>query len=106
MFLSYARADNTGAIAVLAGIVARDPLYLPALTHLADAKRINGDYAETVMYDEQALKLEPLEAWTRVSLINAYIDLGEVQAARQVADEAPHPLPYERLRIMLHDGDL
>ena len=105
MFLSYARSDNVGAIALLSGTVARHPVYLPALTHLADVKRVNGDLAETVMYDEQALKLEPLEAWTRVSLINAYLDLDEVEAARQVADEAPHELPYARLRLMLHDGD-
>src|SRR5262249_59310769 len=75
------------------------------LSDLADIKHVNGDLAETVMYGERVLKLDPLYDWARITLLSAYLDFDEVEAARQVDDEAPHRVPYRRLRIMIHDGD-
>jgi hypothetical protein len=57
------------------------------------------------MYDEQVVKLDPLQEWARRSLIRVYVDMGDLVAARQVADEAPHRLPIQRLQIVMHAGD-
>ena len=36
-----------------------------------------GNYADAIMYGEQALKLDPLADWTRRELIQNYSDIGE-----------------------------
>jgi TolB-like protein/cytochrome c-type biogenesis protein CcmH/NrfG len=104
-FLMYGRSDLVGAGAVLSSVVARYPVYVPALTLLAEVHRVTGRSAEAVMYDEQALKLDPLYRWARLALVNSYADVGDFDAARQVAAEAPHQLPVDRIRLMIHDGD-
>ena len=101
----YARSDASGADALLSKVVARDPLYQPALWRLAEVRHVKGHLADAAMYAEQALKLDPLSEWTRLALINTYVDLGDIDAARAVADEAPHQLPIDRIRLLVHDGD-
>ncbi len=105
MILYYGRSDAHGADAVLTEVVAHHPAYLPALLRLADFKVGIGHLAEAAMYDEQVIKLDPLQEWARRTLIRAYTDLGDLIAARQVADEAPHRLPIQRLQIVMHEGD-
>ena len=80
--MCYARSDVSGADALLSEVVARHPQYQPALWRLAEIRRIAGHFADAVMYGEQALKLDPLAEWTRLSLINSYADLGDIAAAR------------------------
>ena len=104
--LFYARSDATGADALLSEVVARNPQYQPALWRLAELRRLRGHIADAVMYGEQALKLDPLPEWPRLVLINSYVDLGDIDAARAVADEAPHQLPIDRIRLLVHDSEL
>jgi len=104
-FLFYSRGDFVRTNALLSSIVARYPVYQPAIMHLADLRHVTGFHAEGTLYDEQALKLDPMSDWTRVALLNGYIDLDDPGAARQVADEALHQVPYRRLRLMIQDGD-
>ena len=103
--LMYARSNFRDAVALLVDVIARHPLYQPALMRLADALRDGGRFADAVMYGEQALKLDPQSEWTRRILIMNYIDAGDPAAAMRVADEAPHKLPIQRLSIYNQQGD-
>ena len=104
-YLDWGRSKVQEADALLSDVVAHKPNYAPALWRLSDLRRTAGHYAEAIMYDEQALKLDPLQDWPRRLLIWNYIDLGELAAARQVADEAPHPLPIYHIQFLIHDAD-
>jgi TolB-like protein len=101
----YAHSDTSGAYALLSEVVARHPQYQPALWRLAELRRTTMHFADAVLYGEQALKLDPLQEWPRLSLINSYVDLGEIDAARAVADEAPNQMPIDRIRLLVHDGE-
>jgi TolB-like protein/Tfp pilus assembly protein PilF len=103
--LFFARSDARAADALLTEVVARHPLYQPALMRLSMVKQIEGRLAEAVMYGEQALKLDPLSEWARRSLIYNYVYAGDAGAARRVADEAPHALPIQKLGLLMHDAD-
>ena len=103
--LAYARSDLRNADALLVDVVARNPHYMAGLSLLADMRYGEGHFADAALYNEQALKLDPLYEWTRVGLIMDYVLAGDLVAARQVADEAPNRLPIQRLLILLHDGD-
>ena len=105
MDLFYGHTDVRGADALLTAIVAHHPTYLPALMRLADVQLLEGRFADAAMYDEQAIKLDPLQDWARRTLVRIYVDVGDLAAARQVADEAPHRLPIDRLQIVMHEGD-
>jgi tetratricopeptide (TPR) repeat protein len=72
---------------------------------LGDMRLTEGHYADAAMYYEMALKLDPMSEWTRRSLISTYVAMSDMVAARQVADTAPHPLPIQRLTILMHEGD-
>ena len=63
-------------------------------------------HADAIMYGEQALKLDPLSDWTRRELMQNYIDIGDLNSARQVADEAPDPPPMLRLAAAQRRGQL
>jgi TolB-like protein/Tfp pilus assembly protein PilF len=101
----YAHGDLNGAGALLSDIVAHHPTYEPALIRLADVRLLQGHFADAAMYAEQAIKLDPLQDWPRRTLIRIYVDVGDLAAARQVADEAPHRLPIQRLQVVMHEGD-
>ena len=105
VFFFYGRSDVRNADALLANVVAHHPGYQPAVMRLADVRTSAGHFADAAMYDEQALKLDPLSEWARRNLVRAYVDAGDIVAARQVADEAPHRLPIQRLQIVMHEGD-
>ena len=99
-FVLLGRGNLREAGALLLDVVARHPLYSPAVIWLALVRQGEGRYADWVMYDEQALKLDPLSDWTRRALIIAYINVGDPSAARQVAGEAPYRLPIQYLEIL------
>jgi TolB-like protein len=103
--LAFGRSDLREAGALLAEVVARPPVYQPAVMILADVRRFEGSSAEAIMYDEQALKLDPLSEWSRRELIQIYIDIADTAAARQVADEAPHRLPIQQVSLLNAAGE-
>ena len=43
--------------------------------------------ANSIRYCEQALALDPSREWTRRTLIRAYVDLGDMSAARQLVED-------------------
>jgi TolB-like protein len=103
--LLYRRGNVAAADALLTDVVARHPSYQPALTDLGLVRYFEGRFAEAVMYWEQALKLDPLSEWTRQILISAYFDVGEPEAGRHLIEQAPRPLPVERLRLLIYQRD-
>ena len=101
----FARSDPRGADALLSEVVARHPTYQPAVMRLADVRRGEGLLADAILYGEQALKLDPLSEWTRLSLIDSYVEVDAIDAAQAVVDSSPHWLPIERIRLLIRDGD-
>jgi TolB-like protein/Tfp pilus assembly protein PilF len=102
--LYHGRSNLKEADALLSEVVARYPTYMAAWVWLADVRRAAGRYADAIMFDEHALKLDPLQDWPRRLLIWNYIDVGDLVAAQQVADEAPYPLPLYHLPQLVHDA--
>ncbi len=93
------------ADSLLSEVVAHHPAYQPAWVWLADVRRAAGHFAEAIMYDEHALKLDPLQEWPRRMLIWNYVDVGDLVAARHVADEAPNPLPIHRIQLLIQSAE-
>ncbi len=104
-FFLFGRGNLREADAVLVDVVARYPHYYPAVNLLADVRRFEGNLADAIMYDEQALKLDPLSDWTRWLLIYNYSDVADPAAARQVTDEAPHRLPILSLAVLIAESN-
>jgi tetratricopeptide (TPR) repeat protein len=103
--LLYDHSDVRGADALVAGVVAHNPTYVPALIVLGYLRELKGRFADAAMYNEQVLKIDPLQEWTRFSLVANYVDCGDFVAARQVVEEAPHRLPIQRLLLVMYAGD-
>jgi len=102
--LAFGHGNLREADAVLVDVVAHHPHYQPAVMLLADVRRFEGNLADAIMYDEQALTLDPLLDWTRWLLIYNYNDVADPAAARQVTDQAPHRLPVLRLGVLIAEG--
>jgi TolB-like protein/tetratricopeptide (TPR) repeat protein len=104
LFLFMERADLKGSIALLLDVVKRHPQYQPALARLGDATHLAGQYASSIRYGEQALALDPSLEMTRRVVINDYLDLGDLPAARQlIEDEGLGSSPRE-LGVLLREG--
>ncbi len=103
--LMLARANFRDADAILVDVVARYPLFAPGHARLAFVRRAEGDFADAIMYSEQALKLDPPDDWTRRLLILDYCDIAELAAARQVADEDPQRLPVMHVPVLIAEGN-
>jgi len=102
----YGRGDGRTARALLDQVLAAHPQYVPALIFRSEVVLVAyGRLAEAATDYERALRMDPLNDWGRRSLILDYVILGDVTAARQVADEAPHRLPINQLAIFISQGD-
>jgi TolB-like protein/Tfp pilus assembly protein PilF len=104
-FFLLGRGNLREADALLVDVVARHPLYKPGFERLALVRRAEGNFADAIMYEEQALKLDPLDEWSRRMLIVDYADIGDLVAAREVSAEAPHKLPIQRLALLIAAGN-
>ena len=105
VILEWGLGNLKQAEAELEDVVARYPTYQPALTRLSDMRFGDGRFADAILYDEQALKLDPLSDWSRRELTTEYTFLGDLESARQLADEAPHRLPILRLDQLVLQGN-
>jgi len=102
-FLWYAKSKTRESVALLRSVVARNPLYQPALTRLGETLAGGqGRYTEGIKYLEQALRLDPLSDLARWALVRIYFDIGEPETATRVIDEAKHPLPVRRIVLFLY----
>jgi TolB-like protein len=105
LFIDWGRSNIKESDAVLSDVLAHHPLNRDALFRLSDVRLAAGHFADAIMYDEQALKLDPLSDWTRRVLIYDYVAINELIAARQVADQAPYPLPIYQILFYMNSSD-
>ena len=76
-----------------------NPRFPASLVMLGHINSWRGELAEAVKLQEQALAMDPDSIWTRQHLHNAYLVLGEREAARQVDDSSARSLWAERLLL-------
>ena len=105
LYLEWGHSDLGGAETVFREVIAHHPQNSVALYRLSDVLATGGHFADAIMYDEQAIKLDPLSDWTRRLLIYDYVSIGDVSAARQVAQQAPNPLPIHQIHFYMVSGD-
>ena len=86
VFLSYERGDVAGASKLLEKVLERNPRYLPALVQLSEVRIFNGGrQAEGIRYCEQALAIDPLLEAARRILIQGYLAVDDLAAAKQLS---------------------
>jgi TolB-like protein/Tfp pilus assembly protein PilF len=88
VFMHYERGDTRAAGALLAGVLERNPTYLPALVRRCELNtHATGNVAEAALDCERALAVDPLSEEARRLLTKIYLDLGEDAAAVDVAGD-------------------
>lgn len=94
--LFYGPGDVPAAAALIQGVLARNPDYVPALQRLVELQwGPLGELAESVRSAERVLALDPQAEWLRRVLICVYVELGDVRAAESVATGSE---PFVRAR--------
>ncbi len=100
---------NEEAAALYLQALAVNPDFYPAYTRLAQVRFNQGRIADAVKYGEKSVATEPNVAWTRERLIWFYVDLGDLNAARDVlrgfAAGGPD-IPTEEALICYRAGNL
>ena len=103
VLLLYGKSQPREAADLLLDVVRRNPLYQPALLRLGETLACcQGRYAESLKYLEQALALDPLSEFARYWLAHNYMDMGELDTAIQVIEEAEHPLPVRTMTLQVY----
>ena len=103
-FLYMERADMAGANALLVDVVKRNPSYQPAFARLGDVQMLTGQAAKSIRYGEKALALDPSLEMTRRNLIGAYVDLGDMRAARQLIEDEGFESTPRQLEVLMREG--
>jgi TolB-like protein/DNA-binding winged helix-turn-helix (wHTH) protein/Tfp pilus assembly protein PilF len=81
-----------------------DPDFHPALLRLAQIRWLDGRFAEAVRLGERAVAIDPNAEWLRWFLVDFYLELGDVDAARSVLAEQPQPAhPSQWLTICTYE---
>ena len=101
--------ENDESAALYLQALAVNPDFYPAYTRLAQVRFNQGRTAEAVKYGEKSVAIEPHVDWTRERLIWFYVDLGDLNAARDVlrgfATGGPD-IPTEEALICYRAGNL
>jgi TolB-like protein len=83
-----------------------DPDYQPALQRYGKTKwMLNGQLTEATQILEHAIETDPENPWSRQTAVAIYLDLGDEESARQVADGTPSSRRTAELLLELYDGD-
>jgi len=84
-----------------------DPDYQPALQRYGKYRwMFDGDLATGIATIEHALALDPGNPWLTHTAVAMYLDVGDIEAARQLVAEADRPEIAGDLLLALYDGDL
>jgi len=84
-----------------------DPNYAPALQRYGKYRwMFDGDLATGIATIERALALDPGNPWLTHTAVAMYLDVGDVETARQLVAEAERPEIAGDLLIALYDDDL
>jgi len=106
IFMWYGRGDPQGADDILQDVLTRNPSYEPALARIAEVLAMGmAETAAAARYGEQSLALDPLAEWTRRNLIRVYLDLGDLQAARDLVEDEPDAGASRELPWLLYKQD-
>jgi TolB-like protein/DNA-binding winged helix-turn-helix (wHTH) protein/Tfp pilus assembly protein PilF len=82
-----------------------DPNFVPALQRYGTFRwAFDGKLAEAIQIIEHAIALDPNNPWLRYTAVEVYLDLGEVEAARDVAAGTPQSARTTGL-LSMHEGD-
>lgn len=82
-----------------------DPDYQPALQRYAKYLWMRGELAEAVQIIEHAIEVDPENPWSRHTAAAIYLDLGDEDSARRVADGTPSSRHTEQILLGLYGGD-
>ena len=89
------------------GVLEVDPDYVPALQRYAKYRWIlHGELAQGIRMIEHALALDPDNPWLRHTAIAMYLDIGDVDAARDLQSGDQRPQVTGRILLSLYDGDV
>jgi TolB-like protein len=104
LMMLYGRSDKKAANALLLQALEQDPNYYPALMRLAELRWCcEGEFAEAILYGERALALEPNASWPQRLLLRFYLDIGELDAAKQVLGESRERDPVGQIPVLLFE---
>jgi TolB-like protein/DNA-binding winged helix-turn-helix (wHTH) protein len=82
-----------------------DPNFVPALQRYGTFRwAFDGKLAEAIQIIEHGIALDPNNPWLRYAAVEVYLDLGEVEAARDVAAGTPQS-PRTTGLLSMHKGD-
>jgi len=83
-----------------------DPNYQPALQRYAKTKwGLHGLMTEAAQLLERAIEVDPDNPWSRQTATALYLDLGDLAAAREVADGTPSSRRTAQMLLALYQGD-
>jgi len=93
--------------AAMLSVLEIDPDYVPALQRYAKYRWIlHGDLAQAIRLIEQALSLDPSSPWLRHTAIAMYLDIGDPDAARDLAVGDEETGSVGRILLLLQDGEV
>jgi TolB-like protein/DNA-binding winged helix-turn-helix (wHTH) protein len=83
-----------------------DPNFVPALQRYGKYRwQHRGALAEAAQIEEHAIALDPANSWTRHTAMAIYLDLGDIDAARDVAAGTSESAAAAPLLVSLWSGD-
>ena len=98
--------DDEQVAALFLQALSINPNYHAALARLGQLRFSHGEFAEGVKFLERALAIDPHATWVRVSAVRAYLHMGDLAAALDVAnDEKGPPPPAANICILSYRGD-
>lgn len=82
-----------------------DPEFHPALLRLGGVRWYRGEFADAILFGERAVAVDPRAPWMREVLVEIYLEVGDIAAARHVLAEQPTPVaPEQWLAICWYEG--
>ena len=101
-YLDWGAGEMAQAARLLEAVLERDPLYLPAMIRLADVRWCGeGEHAESIQLLEQAVALDPGNETAWRQLAAAYLDVGDLAAARSALGSPAVDPDYRQLQLAL-----
>lgn len=80
------------------------PDFYPALLRLGEIRWQQGQFAEAVKLGERAAAIEPPAEWVRSTLVDFYLDLGDIDAARAVLADQTQEIQW--VSICMFQGEV
>jgi tetratricopeptide (TPR) repeat protein len=93
VFLQFRHEDDAAA-ALLLETLRVAPQYTAAYNRLGELRWAQGRPHEALSFVEQAVQIDPTDAWGRANLARIYVDLNDLASAGDVLSTAPLPSNY------------